>query len=202
MTEIKLKRQLVLFDFDGTITKKDTFTEFLIFALGRRRLFVFLLFHIHLLLLCVFDVISIGFIKQKIIYRFFKGYSEEYFQNIASNFVDKKIPNIIRESALKKLIWHKKQNHQVVIVSASFKNWLKIWCEQYDIELLCTELEVKKGTLTGYFFKPNCYGLEKVDRIKEKYELNNYSQIYAYGDSSGDKEMLLLANYAYYKTFI
>lgn len=202
MTEIKLKRQLVLFDFDGTITKKDTFTEFLIFALGRRRLFVFLLFHLHLLLLCVFDVISIGFIKQKIIYRFFKGYSEEYFQNIASNFVDKKIPNIIRESALKKLIWHKEQNHEVVIVSASFKNWLKIWCEQYGIELLCTELEVKNGTLTGYFFKPNCHGLEKVHRIEEKYELNNYSQIYAYGDSSGDKEMLLLANYAYYKTFI
>ena len=202
MTEIKLKRQLVLFDFDGTITKKDTFTEFLVFALGRRRLFVFLLFHIHLLLLCVFDVISIGFIKQKITHRFFKGYSEEYFQNIASNFADKKIPNIVKESALKKLIWHKEQNHQVVIVSASFKNWLKIWCEQYDIELLCTELEVKNGTLTGYFFKPNCHGLEKVRRIKEKYEIDNYSQIYVYGDSSGDKEMLMLADYAYYKTFI
>jgi len=198
---IKLKRQLVLFDFDGTITKKDTFSEFLIFALGRRRLFVFLLFHIHLLLLYLFGVISIGLIKQKIMCYFFKGYSEEYFQNITSNFAEKKIPDIVKESALNKMIWHKEKNHQVVIVSASLKNWLKIWCEKYDVELLCTELEVKNGILTGYFFKPNCHGLEKVHRIKEKYELNMYSQIYAYGNSAGDKKMLLLADNAYYKTF-
>ena len=47
----------------------------------------------------------------------------------------------------------------------------------------------------------NCFGPEKVRRVKEKYELENYEKIYAYGDSRGDKELLEFADYSDFKPF-
>ena len=47
----------------------------------------------------------------------------------------------------------------------------------------------------------NCYGIEKVNRINEVINLKEYLNIYAYGDSNGDKQMLKIATHAYYKYF-
>jgi phosphatidylglycerophosphatase C len=47
----------------------------------------------------------------------------------------------------------------------------------------------------------NCYGEEKVRRIKTSYNLDEFDHIYAYGDSEGDKAMLDLAHERYYKHF-
>ncbi|MEW6528158.1 MAG: haloacid dehalogenase-like hydrolase [Spirochaetota bacterium] len=60
-------------------------------------------------------------------------------------------------------------------------------------------LEVKYGLLTGKFFGKNCYGPQKVKRIKEIYNLYDYQKIYAYGDSKGDKEMLAIADERIYR---
>ena len=70
-------------------------------------------------------------------------------------------------------------------------------------EMVCERLlfEIKNGKLTGKFSTKNCFGIEKVNRIKEKYNLSEYNVIYAYGNSSGDKEMLSIANEKYYKRF-
>jgi hypothetical protein len=41
----------------------------------------------------------------------------------------------------------------------------------------------------------------KVDRIRKHLTLSDYSAIYAYGDSRGDREMLELGMHSYYKPF-
>lgn len=64
---------------------------------------------------------------------------------------------------------------------------------------IATKLEQKDGKLTGKFNGNNCYGTEKVLRIKEKYNLKEFEKIYAYGDSKGDREMLALAHEGYFK---
>ena len=45
--------------------------------------------------------------------------------------------------------------------------------------------------------------IEKGNRVKEAYNLDDYSHIYAYayGDSRGDKELLGLADKSFYKPF-
>ncbi|HEU5146872.1 MAG TPA: haloacid dehalogenase-like hydrolase, partial [Chryseosolibacter sp.] len=53
--------------------------------------------------------------------------------------------------------------------------------------------------LTGKILGRNCYGDEKVCRIKEEFDLPSFERIIAYGDSSGDREMLQLANESHYK---
>jgi phosphoserine phosphatase len=47
----------------------------------------------------------------------------------------------------------------------------------------------------------NCYGEEKVRRIRASYNLDEFNHIYAYGDSEGDKAMLDLAHEHDYKHF-
>ena len=77
----------------------------------------------------------------------------------------------------------------------------KKWCAKYNLDLIATRLEIQDGKLTGKFATKNCYGMEKVKRIKDAYDLGQYDFVYAYGDSRGDKEMLSIANESYFKHF-
>ncbi|MDQ1268592.1 MAG: phosphatidylglycerophosphatase, partial [Campylobacterota bacterium] len=54
--------------------------------------------------------------------------------------------------------------------------------------------EFKDGLFSGRFSTINCHGKEKARRIKEHLNIDEYETIYAYGDSSGDNEMLALAH--------
>ena len=68
-----------------------------------------------------------------------------------------------------------------------------------------THLEVKDGKITGIIEGRNCYGEEKVKRIKEYMQANDMERaeyyIYAYGDSQGDKQMMEYADESFYKPF-
>ncbi len=139
--------------------------------------------------------------KERLLSYFFKGWDSQSFQNIADKYSLNQINKIIRPAAMKKILWHQNQNHQVVIVTASMEFWLKKWCEKHNIELIGTCLQVENNKITGKFSSKNCFGIEKVNRINKKYNLSTYSTIYAYGDSAGDNEMLNIANKRYYKKF-
>jgi HAD superfamily hydrolase (TIGR01490 family) len=132
--------------------------------------------------------------KEILLSYFFKKWSAQNFQIIAHRYSREKLPRLIKKSAIERIQWHKAQGHKVVIVSASVDSWLKGWCEIQGLDLIATELEVKDQRITGKFLTKNCYGVEKVRRIKEKYNLKGFDYIYAYGDSHGDKEMLELAH--------
>jgi len=84
---------------------------------------------------------------------------------------------------------------------ASLECYLKAWCSKNDIDLISTMLEVKKNRITGKLAGKNCYGNEKLNRIKEKYNLSEYNSIYVYGDSKGDKQMLDIADKKYFRAF-
>ena len=98
--------------------------------------------------------------------------------------------SFIKPKALARLRQHQEQGDRVIIVSAGFDLILKYWCEQEGVELLATGIEVKNGVITGCFVGRNCYGPEKVNRINAHLTLSEYEEIYAYGDSRGDLEMI------------
>ena len=60
---------------------------------------------------------------------------------------------------------------------------------------------MKNGLLTGKIENQNCHGEEKVNRINAAFDLSQYDEIYCYGDTKGDKPMLRLATFAFYKPF-
>lgn len=139
--------------------------------------------------------------KEKVASAFFKGMHRQDFDRLAQDFVAKKLNGIVRPNALAKIRWHISQQHRVILVSASFADYLKFWCDQHEIELVGTQLEEKDGRLTGKFATPNCWGPEKVRRIKELIDIDSFTSIYAYGDSRGDREMLELASKKGYRVF-
>ncbi|EXG27405.1 haloacid dehalogenase-like hydrolase family protein [Acinetobacter baumannii 121738] len=76
---------------------------------------------------------------------------------------------------------------------------MESWCKSLDLDVICNQLEIDNGILTGCFIDGDCGYLEKVNRIKNKYDLTQYSIIYAYGDTPNDYAMLELAHRKYYK---
>lgn len=195
------KCSIAFFDFDGTITTDDSLLRFIRFVVGDFR-FIFGLVALSPILLAY----KLGLIpnykaKQKMLSWFFKGISKNAFFKVANEYSLVHIDKILRQKAMEKINWHKAQGHQIVVVSASIECWLSQWCTKNGLELIATKLEIKDGVVTGALLSKNCYGEEKVNRIKELYNLDEYEYIYAYGDSRGDQEMLKLANESFYKPF-
>lgn len=192
---------IAFFDFDGTITKKDTLMEFTKYAVGGLRFYLGFFILLPAMVFFKLKLIPNYRAKEMFLGYFFKAWSVEKFQNLADKYAKNEIDKILREKALEKLNWHKENGHEVVVVSASIDMWLKAWCEKNHLKLICTKLEIKDKKITGKILGKNCHGIEKVNRIKEVYDLNNFETIYAYGDSSGDKQMLEMAHESYYKPF-
>jgi len=192
---------LALFDFDGTITTDDSLLKFIRFVVGDLRFAIGLFVLSPILMAYKLKFIPNYKAKQYMLSWFFKGYSEDDFKKVANKYSLNHIDKILRPKALEKLKWHKSQGHKVVVVSASLECWLAPWCQKNGLELIATKLEIKNGVVTGKLLSKNCYGQEKVNRIKSRYDLSQYQYIYAYGDSKGDKEMLALAHEKSYKPF-
>jgi phosphatidylglycerophosphatase C len=192
---------LTLFDFDGTITKKDSLVDFIQFAVGKPKYYIGLLKLSPMLLVFSLKLIPNYIAKEKLISYFFKNLIQSDFDKLAYTYSIGYLDQIVRPLAMEKIKWHQEQGHHVVIVSASMECWLKPWCNKNNLQLLATKLEVIDKKLTGKFLTKNCHGAEKVNQIKKSYNLSDYDYIYVYGDSSGDQEMLALADESFYKPF-
>jgi len=192
---------LALLDFDGTITTNDSFIKFIRFVVGDAKFVCGMALLAPVLIAYKLKLIPNYKAKQMTFSYFFKGMSKENFLQIANEYSLEHIDAILRPQAIQKIQHHKDQGHKVVIVSASIEFWLKPWCSKHDLDLIATKLEIKDGVVTGKFLTKNCYGIEKMFRIKEVYNLEDYDYIYSYGDSRGDVEMLEIADMAYYKPF-
>ena len=190
---------LALFDFDGTITFKDSFFPFIRYAVNPLR---FALGRVVLLPLAVgykFRIISSSATRACLAWYGLRGRRESDVRNAGFSFAHDILPQTIRKKALERIEWHKTQGDHVVVVSAALDVYLAAWCHHLGLDVICTELDVDNGILTGRYRGGDCTGKEKVRRIQEKVNLNNYEVIYAYGDTIEDNEMLQLASKRYFR---
>ena len=192
---------IAFFDFDGTITYRDSFMLFLWQCVRLPRLLVGTARLLPILLGYKLGVISNHVAKEKVIAYFFTGKTRGYFTKQGKIFGDKVIPRIVRPSALEHIEWHQAQGDKVVIVSASIADWLESWCKTMHIDLLATELYYDDERFTGTFATKNCYGNEKVSRVREYLKRHPAEKTYAYGDSKGDDALLDFVDEGYYRIF-
>ena len=193
--------KLALFDFDGTITTDDSLIKFIRFSRGDSKFLVGMVILSPMLIVYKLKLIPNYRAKEYMLSHFFKDMSEEKFMQLTREYSLNHIDSVVRPKAMQKIAWHKEQGHEIVIVSASIECWLKPWCDKNNLNLIGTKMQMQNAKVTGLFASKNCHGVEKVNRIKELYHLNEYDYIYAYGDSSGDKELLELADEKFYKPF-
>lgn len=192
---------LALFDFDGTITRHDTFIDFLIVTSGRFRVGWMFLWLSPWVLLYVLKLIRNDDLKQRVLTAFFRGSPIDRVRKAGEKYAKDFIPLRVKQSAMDRLQWHRLEGHRVILVSASLDVWLEPWCRSQSIELISSRLEILDGCITGRLDGANCYGPEKVLRLRQHLNLADYDQIYAYGDSRGDREMLAIANHPHYRVF-
>lgn len=194
-------KKLVLFDFDGTITTSDTLIDFVRFYRGRKQYMQGLIKLAPILSLYALKLIPNWKAKQFFLATYFKGEKIENFNARCILFSTNILPSLIRPGARQAIEAYRSAGATMAVVSASAENWVKPWCDQNGLICLSTNLEVKDGIITGNIQGRNCYGDEKVCRVKERFNLSDFDEVIAFGDSRGDKEMLQLAHRSYYKPF-
>jgi phosphatidylglycerophosphatase C len=192
---------IAAFDFDGTITKSDTLPIFIFCLVNFVKLIVGSIRILPSLVLFKFRIIPNYDAKEKLFITFFSGMEINYFNSVSSRF-SSKIDTISNPNAIQKIKWHQDMGHIVLIISASAENWIIPWANKNGIkDVIATKLEVVDGKITGHMLTRNCHGAEKVNRLLEIYPHRKDYTLYAYGDSNGDKELLALADYSYYRSF-
>lgn len=192
-----MESRLVLVDFDGTVTRKDTLFEFIKFYHGIFPLLGGLAILSPVLLGYKLRIIANDVAKQVVLRYFFGNATVAEFKIKSAMFAASIIPRLIRPGAEALLRQELSRNSVIAIVSASPENWVKPWCDALGVNCLATRLEIIDGKISGKILGANCYGEEKVRRIREVFQVEAFDKVIAYGDSRGDKEMLMLADEKY-----
>lgn len=193
--------QLALFDFDGTLTHRDSFRAFVRYTCGPLSYYAGLLALSPVLSLYATGILRNDKAKEKFLRYFYKGWTREQLESDGESFSRERLPGLIRAEAWAKLQWHRSRQHDIYVVTASLSTWVKPWCLHHGIECIATEPQYQQDRFTGKLGTPNCHGEEKVRRIRAAIRLDQYSRIHAYGDSPADRPMLGLADEAYYQKF-
>ena len=191
-------KQVVAFDFDGTLTTRDTLLAFIHYAKGTRAFLWGFLRHAHLLVLMKLGFYPNWKAKQRAFSYFFKGMTLDVFDALCQQFAaDNR--HLLRPEGIQSVQQAQADGAEVLIVSASIDNWVQPFFP--SVKVVGTQIEVANGRLTGRFLTPNCYGEEKVRRILALYPDRHEYHLTAYGDSRGDKQLLAFADEAHYKPF-
>jgi len=196
-------RKIYAFDFDGTLTTKDTLLEFIRFAKGSGQMFRGFLLFSPLLLLMKLHLYPNWKAKQQVFSYFFKGMNIDDFNALCTHFAEQN-KHLLRPAGIEKVRQAiEEEQATVLIISASIDNWVRPFFDEIDkkIQVLGTQTEIKGGRLTGRFTTKNCYGQEKVNRLTALYPHREAYDLIAFGDSRGDKELLDFADKGFYKPF-
>lgn len=195
------KPVVAAFDFDGTLTYRDSLLPFLLYAttlpVFASNMFVLL----PTLAGYALGLIPNGVAKQRLLTRFFSGIPIERLRAQAEQFAAQRLPGLIRPAALRRLAWHKRQGHRCVVISASLELYVRPWALQAGFdEVIGSRLEtLQDGRVSGRLLEGNCFGSEKVRRLEALLDDRNGYTLYAYGDSRGDRELLSGADFAFYR---
>ena len=194
--------KLYAFDFDGTITTKDTFIAFIRFVKGDLRTFLGLLLYAPILIMMKLKLYPNWKAKQQLFTYFFKGMNMKEFKLKCNEFA-RHNKALIRPLALIEIQKALKEGEKVMIITASIDMWVRPFFSELDknIHIVGTKIEEKEGKVTGHFVTRNCYGAEKVNRLKEIMPNRDSYELISYGDSRGDKELLEYADKGYFKPF-
>ena len=191
-------KKIYAFDFDGTLTTKDTLIEFIRYAKGSMALGLGFMRYAHLLVLMIIGLYPNYKAKQKVFAHFFKDTTLDDFNALCKAFAASS-SHLLRPNAIEAINHAIKEGSEVLIVSASIDNWVQPFFPQ--VKVVGSQIEVIDGKLTGRFLSKNCYGQEKVNRILSLYPNRQDYHLTAYGDSRGDKEMLAFADESHFKPF-
>lgn len=190
---------LALFDFDGTITTREMFSDFVQFAVTPRRLASGRVLLAPVVIGYKLGLVSGNAIRSRAVRFGFRGEPRARLDEAGARFSREVLPGVLREQAMQRIAWHKARGDVVVVVSGALDVYLRHWCGQHGLALICSELEVVDGHFSGHYRGHQCVGPEKPRRVLERYNPDDFEFIYAYGDTSEDLDLLELADRKFFR---
>ena len=193
---VQAAHHVVAFDFDGTLTVRDTVWPFISLLVPKRKVLKVFLSGLTRNLRAVVQR-DRDFLKLNVLAKSLEGLPVEKVNLIAEKYADHVLKYWMRSDTCARLRWHQKAGHTVVIVSASFESYLGPIAHKIGVEhVLASRLEVVADSdgghcFNGKLFGENCRGVEKIQRFREWSAAQPGLVFrYAYGDSAGDQELL------------
>ena len=195
------KKVIAVFDFDDTITIEKTLYDFILFYGHKTNIFAKYILIPILRLLEFLNLIGKEKIDGFAISYFLKGESKAKIDETAKKYATQLI-EILNPHALDKIQWHQDNGHTVVIDCSACEDWVLSWAKTVGIEyVIATQLEVNDGVLTGNIKGRSCTGKAKISRLLELFPDRESYTLYVYGDNRGDKELLAMADYPFFRKF-
>ena len=191
------RRRVAAFDFDGTISRKDSLGPFLELVCGKPELYRALARRAPVLAGIAVGLGDRDAEKERLVGRLLAGRSAatvhatgvEYARSLTEG-------DALRPEMLERVAWHRAEGHEIVIVSASLDAYLEPLAPMLGVDrVFCTRLGAgPDGVLDGRLEGGNVRGAEKVRRVQEWLGADAV-ELWAYGDSAGDRELLAAADH-------
>ena len=191
------------FDFDGTLTRRDTLLPYLAIGLGWAGFGVVMLQCAPWLLAYALRLLPNHVAKARLLRLAFSGRTTAEVDGWTTRWMAS-LPAQLRPDALAQLAAHQRAGHCCVMVSASPDVYLQRAARQLGFDaLVCTEMAVTRGVLSGNMQTPNCHGEQKVIRLRAWLAGQDWCAkdvtLHAYGDTPADQPMLRMAGHAWYR---
>jgi hypothetical protein len=156
-----MKKKIIVFDFDKTLTYKDTLIGYYIFVSNKNYLFIFKMFiYLFYMVLAKIKFVSNDKLKMKGVNLFLKG------QNIMK--LKQKSIEYSEKIILNKLYFNydfKNLNERIIIVSASFQDYIYSLFPE-NVNVIGSKLKIKDNKVIHLDF--NCYSERKVEILMKK----------------------------------
>jgi HAD superfamily hydrolase (TIGR01490 family) len=190
------KNPVVVFDLDGTITRKDTYVPFLLYALYKQPQKI-----LRLPVLAV-DVLryKIGrqsntWLKTRFLHALLAGQNRAEIENWAKSFSLYIFDKGLHLDAISTINSHQERGHDLVLLSASLDIYVELIGDYLGFKhIICTRTSWDNDVLGSELKGGNCYGENKVQRLKQW--LSNRTDkfvLIAYADHKSDFPILNIA---------
>ena len=180
------------FDFDGTLTRRDTLVPFLRLVAGTPA-------WSRAALTCVRHLTERDpgrrrdRVKATMVQQVFAGRSVATVETLAARYAAE-LTASLRPDSVARVAWHHGQGHRLVLVSASLAMYAAPAARALGFDdVIAVGLVAADGRYTGAMDGPNLRGEEKAVRLRALLG-DRPDHLWAYGNSDGDAAMLAMAD--------
>jgi HAD superfamily hydrolase (TIGR01490 family) len=204
---------LAVFDFDGTLTSRDSSLPFLAFAAGAGRVAASLLVRGPLLLADLTVAARAALraddgpaapherwklaVHERLLRALFRGRSRAELAELGRRFAGEALDPMLAPGALDQVRWHLDNGHRCLLVTGSLDAYMEPWGARAGFErVLATRVAHDGGErVLGGFDGGACWGAAKLDRLRDAVgDLARYTLV-VYGNEPSDRPLLEAADH-------
>ena len=190
---------LAFFDFDGTLTTKDTILSLgLLLVEGKKSKVMTKVALLILLSMTKYHMITNHIFKILFCRLLLMDRDEKEVENLLMKFFEKYLPEILDPWVMESLWHHRKCGDEIYLVSSNFDFFLRSLLPRWGIKgVIATSVEIVEGRFTGRLLGMTCHGKQKLIRVLDCFDASRVREAVGYGDSCSDLYLLQYVSRGY-----